>query len=180
MSSVRRSRPTRRSWRADRCLECGGPYAEAPCTAACPADVDVPRFVAAVAAGDPAGAAATIFENVLGGTCARVCPVEVLCQRDCVLVNEETAARSRSRPCSVTRRTGPTSAAGRSVRLLREQEAGGRDRRRPAGLAAAGELAARGYGVTVYDERAEIGGLVRDRAVPADQRAAARRGSRAR
>ena len=38
---------------------------------------------------DPAAAAATIFaENILGGTCARVCPVEVLCQRDCVLVHE--------------------------------------------------------------------------------------------
>ena len=34
-------------------------------------------------------AAATIFaENILGGTCARVCPVEVLCQRDCVLIHE--------------------------------------------------------------------------------------------
>ena len=74
---------------ADRCLECGGPYAPAPCMVACPADVDVPRFVAAVAAGDPATAARTIFaENVLGGTCSRVCPVEVLCQRDCVLVHE--------------------------------------------------------------------------------------------
>ena len=56
---------------------------------ACPADVDVPRFVAAIAADDPAAAAATIFaENILGGTCARVCPVEILCQRDCVLVHE--------------------------------------------------------------------------------------------
>ena len=49
----------------------------------------MPSFVAAVAAGDPATAARTIFaENILGGTCSRVCPVEVLCQRDCVLVHE--------------------------------------------------------------------------------------------
>ena len=34
---------------ADRCLECGGAYAEAPCVVACPADVDVPAFVAAIA-----------------------------------------------------------------------------------------------------------------------------------
>ena len=68
---------------ADRCLECGGAHAPAPCTVACPADVDVPRFVAAIAAGDQAAAAATIFaENILGGTCARVCPVEVLCQSE--------------------------------------------------------------------------------------------------
>ena len=65
---------------AERCLECGGPYAPAPCVVACPAGVDVPSFVAALAGDDPAGAAATIFaENLLGGTCARVCPVEELC-----------------------------------------------------------------------------------------------------
>src|SRR5689334_2746578 len=60
---------------ADRCLECGGSYAPAPCVVACPARVNVPGFVAAVAAGATDAAAATIFsENLLGGTCARVCP----------------------------------------------------------------------------------------------------------
>ena len=39
---------------ADRCLECGGAHAPAPCTVACPADVDVPGFVTAIADGDPA------------------------------------------------------------------------------------------------------------------------------
>jgi glutamate synthase (NADPH/NADH) small chain len=147
---------------ADRCLECSGPYAEAPCTAACPADVDVPRFVAAVAAGDPGGAAATIFaENVLGGTCARVCPVEVLCQRDCVLVHEgrrpiEIGALQRYATDWAYEHGLPLRAPavtnGKRVAVI---GAG------PAGLAAAGELAARGYAVTVYDERAEVGGLVR-------------------
>src|SRR5512133_4166157 len=71
---------------ADRCLECGGPYAPAPCMVACPAGVDVAGFIAAIAADDPATAAETIFaENLLGGTCARVCPVEVLCEAACVL-----------------------------------------------------------------------------------------------
>src|SRR5207302_7547997 len=73
---------------ADRCLECGG-EAGAPCVLRCPADVDVPSFVAAIAAGDLAEAARTIFAaNVLGGTCARVCPVEELCAHDCVLIHE--------------------------------------------------------------------------------------------
>jgi len=46
----------------------------------------VPAFVAALADGDRVGAARTIFaENLLGGTCARVCPVEVLCEGACVL-----------------------------------------------------------------------------------------------
>jgi glutamate synthase (NADPH/NADH) small chain len=147
---------------ADRCLECGGPYAEAPCVTACPADVNVPRFVAAIAAGDPGTAAATIFaENVLGGTCARVCPVEVLCQRDCVLVHEGRApieigalqryATDWAYANGVSLRA-PMPPNGRCVAVV---GAG------PAGLAAAGELAARGYAVSVYDEREEVGGLVR-------------------
>ncbi len=147
---------------ADRCLECGGPYAPAPCAVACPADVDVARFVAQIASDDPGAAATTIFaENVLGGTCARVCPVEVLCQRDCVLIHEgrppiEIGALQRyatewAYANGVTLRT-PAPANGRRVAIV---GAG------PAGLAAAGELASRGYAVTVYDEREEVGGLVR-------------------
>ena len=65
---------------ADRCLECGGHHAVAPCVTACPADVDVPAFVAAVARGDGAEAGRVVYaENLLGGACARVCPVELLC-----------------------------------------------------------------------------------------------------
>jgi glutamate synthase (NADPH/NADH) small chain len=147
---------------ADRCLECGGLDAPAPCVDGCPANVDVPGFVAAIAAGDPAAAARTIFaENILGGTCARVCPVEVLCQRDCVLVHEgrapiEIGALQRYATDWAYRYgvplRGAARANGRSVAVV----GGG-----PAGLAAAGELAARGYAVTVYDEREEVGGLVR-------------------
>src|SRR5580765_6817939 len=73
---------------ADRCLACQGD-APAPCVVACPADVDVPRFVTAIAEGDPAFAAETIFaDNLLGASCARVCPVEELCEGACVLVHE--------------------------------------------------------------------------------------------
>ena len=147
---------------ADRCLECGGPHAPAPCAVACPAGVDVARFIAEIADGDPGAAAATIFEeNILGGTCARVCPVEVLCEAACVLEHEgrqpiaigalqryatdwfferETAIRPR-----------------RDWNGLRVAVIGAG----PAGLACAGELASRGYAVTVYDERDEVGGLVR-------------------
>lgn len=146
---------------ADRCLECGGAPG-APCVVGCPADVDVPRFVAQIAEGDPGGAARTIFAaNLLGGTCARVCPVEELCQRDCVLLHEgkpaiEIARLQRYatdwafRHDGAARRAG--SPSGRKVAVI---GAG------PAGLAAAGELAALGHSVTVYDERPEAGGLVR-------------------
>lgn len=147
---------------ADRCLECGGAYAPAPCAVACPSGIDVPSFIAAIAAGDPAAAATTIFaENILGGTCARVCPVEVLCQRDCVLVHEGR----RPIEISALQRYATDWAYGNGVPLRDPVPANGKRvaviGAGPAGLAAAGELAARGYGVTVYDEREEVGGLVR-------------------
>jgi glutamate synthase (NADPH/NADH) small chain len=147
---------------ADRCLECGGPHAPAPCAVACPAGVDVARFIAQIAGEDPGAAAETIFEqNILGATCARVCPVEVLCEGACVLVHEGRAPIAigalqryatdwhfeRGRSLRARAR-----ASGRRVVVI---GAG------PSGLACAGELAARGHGVTVYDERDEIGGLVR-------------------
>jgi glutamate synthase (NADPH/NADH) small chain len=147
---------------ADRCLECGGPYADAPCAVACPAGIDVPAFVAAIARGEPEAAAATIFaENLLGGTCARVCPVEVLCQGACVLEHEgvppiaigrlQRYATDRAFRTRVPARRAASS-TGRRVAVI---GAG------PAGLVCAGELAALGHAVTVYDERHEPGGLVR-------------------
>src|SRR5262245_36976177 len=148
---------------ADRCLECGGPYAPAPCAVACPADVDVPGFVVALAEDDPALAARTIFAaNLLGGTCSRVCPVEVLCQGSCVLEHEGRApieigalqryATDWAFEHDLPLRAPAATTTGRRVAVI---GAG------PAGLACAGELAAHGHEVTVYDEREEIGGLVR-------------------
>ena len=147
---------------AERCLECGGPYAEAPCVTACPAGVDVPGFVAAIARDDADAAAATIFaENLLGGTCARVCPVEMLCEGACVLRHEGR------KPLEIGRlqrfATDVALEGGTPLRRRRPRNwypvavigAG------PAGLVCAGELAARGFDVTVYDEHVEPGGLAR-------------------
>ncbi len=147
---------------ADRCLECGGAHAPAPCVVACPAGVDVPRFVAHVAAGESGAAAATIFaENLLGGTCARVCPVEVLCEGACVLVHDgraPVAIGALQRFATDGAFAGeplPRTVAPPTGRRVAVIGAG------PAGLACAGELAARGHAVTVYDGREEPGGLVR-------------------
>ena len=147
---------------ADRCLECGGPHAPAPCAVACPAGVDVARFVTQIADGDPAAAAATIFaENLLGGTCARVCPVEVLCQGACVLEHE-------GRPpiaIGALQRYATDWFFDQGLPIRPKALANGRRivvvGAGPAGLSCAGELAARGYAVTVFDERDEVGGLVR-------------------
>jgi glutamate synthase (NADPH/NADH) small chain len=122
----------------------------------------VPTFVAQIADGDPGAAARTIFaENVLGGTCARVCPVEVLCQRDCVLLHD-------GRPpieIGALQRYATEWAFAHDVALRESTPSNGRRvavvGAGPAGLAAAGELASRGYAVTVFDEREQVGGLVR-------------------
>jgi dihydropyrimidine dehydrogenase (NAD+) subunit PreT len=147
---------------ADRCLECGGAHAPAPCSVACPAGIDVAAFVAAIADGDDRRAAEVIFaENLLGGTCARVCPTELLCEGACVLVHEGRE------PIEIGRlQRHAADSALRAGRRLRRRRAPSGFRvavvgAGPAGLACAGELAAQGHQVTVYDERAEPGGLVR-------------------
>jgi glutamate synthase (NADPH/NADH) small chain len=124
--------------------------------------VDVPGFVAAIARDDADAAAATIFaENLLGGTCARVCPVEMLCEGACVLRHEGR------KPIEIGRlqrfATDVALEGGTPLRRRRPRNwypvavigAG------PAGLVCAGELAARGFDVTVYDDHVEPGGLAR-------------------
>ncbi len=147
---------------ADRCLECGGPYAAAPCVDACPAAVDVPAFVAALARDEPENAARIVFaDNLLGGTCARVCPVELFCEGACVLQHEGRKpveiGRLQRFACDVALSTGASLRRSAPYNWLRIAVIGAG----PAGLACAGELAALGYDVTVYDERIEPGGLVR-------------------
>lgn len=145
---------------ADRCLRCGGPTAPAPCIVACPAGVDVPRFVDAIARREAREAAEVIFSaNALGGSCARVCPGEELCEGACVLTEHgrrpiaitrlQRWATERASAPDIGRAAAPT---GGRVTVI---GAG------PAGLACAAELVRLGHRVTVIDARPEVGGLLR-------------------
>ena len=66
---------------ADRCYFCF----DAPCTTACPTDIDIPTFIQKIRSDNVKGSAHTILsENIMGGMCSRVCPTEVLCEEACV------------------------------------------------------------------------------------------------
>src|SRR6478736_5939684 len=67
---------------ANRCLYCF----DAPCMHACPTHIDVPSFIKKIASGNLRGSARVILDaNPMGHSCARACPVEVLCEGACVL-----------------------------------------------------------------------------------------------
>src|SRR5258705_3640109 len=67
---------------ANQCLYCH----DAPCTIACPTHIDVPAFIKKIATGNLRGSARVILDaNPFGHSCARACPVEVLCEGACVL-----------------------------------------------------------------------------------------------
>src|ERR1700729_1800946 len=142
---------------ANRCLYCF----DAPCTMACPTHIDVPGFIKKIASGNLSGSARTILDaNILGASCARACPVEVLCEGACVLhrFNKQPIqiARLQRFAMDSLHASGaplpftPAPDTGLSVALI---GAG------PASLACAAELRRRGIRANLYDARPLPGGL---------------------
>ena len=73
---------------AARCVFC---Y-DAPCMNACPTRIDIPKFIHQIRSENLDGSAKTILsQNIMGGTCARACPTEVLCEEVCVVHHTEGA-----------------------------------------------------------------------------------------
>ena len=142
---------------ANRCLFCF----DAPCTTACPTHIDVPKFIKKIATGNLSGSARTILDaNILGASCARACPVEVLCEGSCVMhrYNRQPIqiARLQRFAMDSLHASGaplpfePGADTGLSVALI---GAG------PASLACAAELRRRGIRAHLYDARPLPGGL---------------------
>ena len=141
---------------ADRCYFC---Y-DAPCMTACPTSIDIPLFIREISTGNPLGAAETIFEqNILGGMCARVCPVEQLCEEACV----REAAEGKPVKIGRLQRYATDSAMAQQAQFFTRAPATGRKiavvGAGPAGLACAHRLAVHGHDVVIYDARPKAGGL---------------------
>ena len=136
-------------------------YCEAPCTHACPTHVDIPAYMAALAAGDAAGAAAIVkaelpFPGILGRVCPRYC--EPVCRRG--QVDEAIAICALHRAAADHAGAGnagapPLGGSAVSDRRVAVLGAG------PAGLAAAWFLAGNGHQVTIYDANEKPGGSLR-------------------
>jgi dihydropyrimidine dehydrogenase (NAD+) subunit PreT len=151
-------RPQEALVEASRCLYCF----DAPCIMACPTGIDIPAFIKKIAFGNPAGAAKTILTaNILGASCARVCPTEVLCEGACVLEDRD------EQPIMIGRlqRYATDYIAERGLNVLPdvpEKKSGKKIAvigAGPAGLGCAAELARLGHSVTLFERQKQPGGL---------------------
>lgn len=138
---------------ANRCLYCH----DAPCMVACPTTIDIPTFIRKISTGNVKGSARTILEsNLLGASCSRVCPVEVLCEGACVLQHDH-------KPITIGRLQRYAMDQAKGTEFFKAGESNGYKvavvGSGPAGLSCAGELAKRGFDVTVLEKREWGGGL---------------------
>ncbi len=141
---------------AMRCLKCR----KKPCVAGCPINQQIPEFIAKVAEGDFAAAYDIItVKSCMPSICGRVCPQEQQCEKNCAhalkgeavgigrlerFVADWYAARNPISVPSVEKK-------GKKVAVIGSG---------PAGIACAGDLAAMGYDVTVFEKLSYAGGIL--------------------
>lgn len=147
---------------AARCLLCH----DAPCSKGCPAGTDPAKFIRSIRFRNDRGAAETIRENnILGGTCARVCPYDRLCEEACSRCGidkpieigklqryaiEQEEAYGMKTLSAPEKKVGNVACVGAG----------------PASLAVAAELAKAGYNVTILEREAKAGGVLTYGIVP--------------
>ena len=141
---------------ATRCLNCKNPR----CVQACPVGVNIPSFIAKVKDGDIEAAAQIIAQNSsLPAVCGRVCPQESQCEGSCVVGIKNEAVSigklerfvadwARERDLNVSKKDTPN---GIKVAVIGSG---------PSGLACAGDLAKKGYDVTIFEAFHEPGGVL--------------------
>lgn len=141
---------------SNRCLYC---Y-DAPCITACPTHIDIPSFIKKISTQNLKGSARVILEsNIMGGTCARVCPVETLCEGACVYNN------LGHKPIDIGRlqRFSTDWIIEKNLQLFKKGTDNGKKvaiiGAGPSGLSCAHKLATMGYLVTVFEGKEKAGGL---------------------
>ncbi len=147
---------------ADRCLLC---Y-DAPCSKGCPAETDPGTFIRKLRFRNLTGAIRTIkTNNVLGGACGVLCPTARLCEKEC-------AATGIGEPIKIGKIQRYLVEHGWEVGFQAYDKPEARGERvavvgsGPAGLACAAELAQAGFGVTIFEEHPEPGGVLRYGVIP--------------
>ncbi len=142
---------------AARCLNCKVPQ----CRKGCPVEVDIPAFISKIKEKDFAGAISKIKEsNGLPAVCGRVCPQENQCEKYCVLAKKgesvaigrlERFAADYSLAAGETIAPITYAADAKKVAVIGSG---------PAGLSAAGDLAKKGYKVTIFEALHTAGGVL--------------------
>ncbi len=143
---------------AERCLYC----VDAPCIKACPTSIDIPTFIKKIASGNVRGSARTILEqNLLGYSCARVCPVEELCAGDCVYNawGREPINIGRLQRYATETAVGANPKAFFTAKTIDKPKNVACIGAGPGSLAFAGVLALEGHSATIFEKRAVPGGL---------------------
>ena len=142
---------------AARCLLCH----DAPCSEGCPAGTNPGDFIRAIRFRNPKGAAEIIRENnVLGGSCARVCPYDRLCEEACSRCGID-------RPIEIGKLQRYAIEQEKAYGMKTLRPARGRKKGNvacigagPASLACAAELAKAGYAVTIFEREQKAGGVL--------------------
>lgn len=141
---------------AKRCLNCK----HKPCVGGCPVGINIPAFIERVAEGDFEGAYEIITQqSSLPAVCGRVCPQETQCEKFCVRgIKGEPVAIGRLERfvadyhnANVTTAPQKPTSNGHRVAVVGSG---------PSGLACAGDLAKRGYEVTVFEALHLAGGVL--------------------
>lgn len=142
---------------ANRCIMC---Y-DAPCIKMCPTHINIPKFIKQIATENLKGSAKTIFtDNIMGASCSKVCPVEILCEGSCVynLLHEEPIQIARLQRYSTEK------AMENNWQLFEKKTSVGKKvavvGAGPAGLSCAFNLAKEGVEVTIFEKETKGGGLM--------------------
>ena len=141
---------------ASRCLNCKN----ARCVTGCPVNIDIPSFIKEVQDGNMEGAYDVISQySALPAVCGRVCPQESQCECKCVrgIKGEAVSIGKLERFVADWARennVAPKAATEKKGKKVAVIGSG------PAGLTCAGELAKKGYDVTIFEALHEAGGVL--------------------